>query len=379
MPRETHHSNCIVGRIPEGVKAETRGTWDCEFYRLSKTITEQKNLTKRYNPAMKPLVGWLFVLLCGSATFAKDGQPVSSMPDQFLIARHTFFDFGPPTDFYEIISVRRTGGGATIERVTLTPAGDACYQPPTVETVSSAIPDAVSAVLEGRNPCLIPEKALRKELKRRKQGLVFSGAEISMHIQCGEKERVIRADVLDRDMFDPKAATPENTSWTMRLLARLDKTFPSGVSDRPMFGSSIEPTRATASNTDSAKALESGEYDHLFAGAPDRPSDLYRASLIPPPSPDVRVLFSEPFQPANVVLPGYPPLARLARIEGTVVVTFHVAANGEVTDTQFESGHPLLRPTVTKAPGEWKFPKESVDHQIKATIDFKTNCPSRAK
>jgi len=50
----------------------------------------------------------LFVLLCGCTTFAKDRQTVSSLPDQFLIARHTFFDFGPPTDFYEIISVRGT-------------------------------------------------------------------------------------------------------------------------------------------------------------------------------------------------------------------------------------------------------------------------------
>jgi len=65
---------------------------------------------------MKRSVIGLFVLLCGTTTFAKDGQKVSSVPDQFLIARHTFFDFGPPSDFYEIISVRGTGSGTTIER-----------------------------------------------------------------------------------------------------------------------------------------------------------------------------------------------------------------------------------------------------------------------
>jgi TonB family protein len=324
---------------------------------------------------MKPIV-WLFVLLC--TTFAKDGQTVFSVPDQFLIARHTFFDFGPPNDFYEIISVRGTGTGTTIERVTLTPAGDACIQRPTVETVSSAIPDTITVVLEGRNPCAIPEKTLRKELKRRKQVSVFSGAEISMHIQCGEKERVIRADVLDRDMFDPKAPTPENTSWTVRLLTRLDNAFPSGVWDRPMFGGSTESAK-TSPNVDVARALISGEYDHLFAGAPDRPSDLYRASQIPPPAPDVQVGSSAPFQPEKLVLPDYPPIARLARIEDAVVVTFHVDANGGVTDTQFESGHPMLRPTVTKAVSEWKFPKEAADHEIKATIDFKTNCPSKGR
>lgn len=328
---------------------------------------------------MKRLVIGLFLLLCGSTIFAKDGPKVSSMPDQFLIARHTFFDFGPPNDFYEIITVRGTDNGTTIERVTLTPAGDGCTQSPTVETVSSAITDTLSGVLEGRNPCAIPDKALRRELKRRKQGLVFSGAEISMVVQCGGRERVIRADVLDRDMFDSKAATPENTSWTMRLLTRLDKAFPSGVWDRPVFGGSTEPTKATAPNADIRKALESGEYDHLFAGAPDRPSDLYRAFRIPPPAPSVRILSIEPFQPGEFVPPGYPPIARLAHIEGAVVVSFQVDVNGRVNNTQFESGHPMLRPTVTKAVGEWKFPKEAADHQIKATIDFKMNCPSKTQ
>jgi hypothetical protein len=137
------------------------------------------------------------------------------------------------------------------------------------------IPDLVSVVLEGRNPCSIPDKALQKELKRRKQGLVFSGAEISMHVQCSGKERIIRADVLDRDMFDPNAATPDNTSWTMRLLTRLGKVFPSGVWDRPMFDDSTESARATAPNADAARALASGEYDQLFAGGV-RPAVCWR-------------------------------------------------------------------------------------------------------
>lgn len=328
---------------------------------------------------MKRAVIGLFVLLCGSTVLAKDEPKAPSMPDRFLLARHTFIDVGPPNDFYEIMSVRGTDSGTTIDRVTLTPAGDACIQSPTVETVSSAIPDTMSAVLEGRNPCAIPEKTLRRELKRREQGLVFSGAEISMHVQCGEKERVIRADVLDRDMFDSKATTPENTSWTMRLLTRLDKAFPTGVWDRPMFVATTETRKSAVPNADTVRALQSGEYDDLFVGAPDRPSDLYRASQVPPPSPDVRLRSSEPFQPEKLILPGYPPLARLARIEGAVVVTFQVDASGAVADPQFETGHPMLRPTVTNAVIQWKFPMEAADHRIKATIDFKTNCPSKAR
>jgi TonB family protein len=200
-----------------------------------------------------------------------------------------------------------------------------------------------------------------------------------MHLQCGGKERIIRADVLDRDMFDQTTATPENTSWTMRLLARLDKTFPTGVLDRPMFPGLVEPAETTAPNADAARALASGEYDRLFDGAPDRPSDLYRASQTRPPTPDVRLLSSVPFPPENFVRPGYPPIARLARVEGAVVVTLKIDGNGSVTGIQFESGHPMLRGTVENAVKQWKFPKEADDQPIKATIDFKTNCPSKTR
>ena len=106
---------------------------------------------------------------------------------------------------------------------------------------------------------------------------------------------------------------------------------------------------------------------------------MYRASQISLPTPDVRILSSQPFQPEKFELPGYPPIARLARIEGAVVVTFKVDANGAVTDTQFESGHPMLRPTVMNAVREWVFPKDAAGYRIKAAIDFKTNCPSKAR
>jgi TonB family protein len=177
--------------------------------------------------------------------------------------------------------------------------------------------------------------------------------------------------------FDPNAGTPENTSWTIRLLTILDKAFPSGVWDRPIFVGSTEPTDAP--NADAARALASGDYDSLLVGAPDRPSDLYRASQIPRPAPAVLLRSSEPFQPENFVVPGYPPIARLARIEGAVVVTLQIDGNGRVTDTQFESGHPMLRPTVTNAVREWTFSKEAADRRIKVTFDFKTNCPSKTR
>jgi hypothetical protein len=98
---------------------------------------------------MKSSEIWLFVLLCGCTTFAKDGPVASSVPDRFLIVRHTFIDVGPPNDFYEIISVHGTTSGTTVDRITRTPAGDASIQPAAVEIAASSIPNPVSEVFEG--------------------------------------------------------------------------------------------------------------------------------------------------------------------------------------------------------------------------------------
>jgi TonB family protein len=120
-------------------------------------------------------------------------------------------------------------------------------------------------------------------------------------------------------------------------------------------------------------------YDALFQRAPEKLSDLFRASQIPPIPPKVQLVSSVPVQPEVFVAPVYPPLARMARIEGTLVVKFAVDNDGEATDLTFESGHPLLRGAVTEAAKHWRFPKDSAGKQIEATIQFILNCPSQPK
>ena len=224
--------------------------------------------------------------------FAK--RPTAALPDELEIGRHTFFDFGPPFDYYEVLLVRTTSGGSSVERLTITPPGDECVQPARVETALAQSDKPVSTLLGNENPCAIPENELRRELKRRKKGLVFSGADVVIRVKCGSGIRMIRADVLDRDMFDPAANTPEHTTWTMELLGRLEEAVGPGVMSRPMFDLPDTKERAPT-ESDTLKDLEAGKFDGLFEGAPHRPSDLYRASQKAPPS--VQVLSSTPLYP----------------------------------------------------------------------------------
>jgi TonB family protein len=319
-------------------------------------------------------------ILCDVAS-PQEHQLKPGAPDDFIVARHTFIDVGPPNDFYELFLVTPNVDGALIYKITLTPATDACLVPAKVETTSASMADSPAKLLGTANPCMIPEKELRSELKRCKNCRVFSGANVAMQVHCGAETRIIRSDVLDKDMFDPKPNTPRYTSWTMHLLARLDQPFGPGVLDKPIFPKVVdeEPPVKEEQNSPMLLDLSAGKYDVLFKGAPDRPSELYRAAQIKPAIPNVHLVSSAPFQPTEPGLPKYPPLARAAHVEGAVTFKIAVDASGSVRDITFDSGSPLLRGVVKQAVSNWRFSEEAFNKQVQATVDFSLNCPRKSK
>jgi TonB family protein len=55
------------------------------------------------------------------------------------------------------------------------------------------------------------------------------------------------------------------------------------------------------------------------------------------------------------VTPVYPPLARQARIQGTVVLRIAIDKEGAVRDPQIVSGHPMLSPAAIEAVKQWRY------------------------
>ena len=55
------------------------------------------------------------------------------------------------------------------------------------------------------------------------------------------------------------------------------------------------------------------------------------------------------------VAPVYPPLARQARIQGTVLLSIVIDREGVVRDTRLVSGHPMLAPAAVEAVKQWKY------------------------
>ncbi len=55
------------------------------------------------------------------------------------------------------------------------------------------------------------------------------------------------------------------------------------------------------------------------------------------------------------VEPSYPPLARAARVQGDVVLSAVIDVNGQITNLQLVSGHPMLVPAAIAAVRQWRY------------------------
>jgi protein TonB len=55
------------------------------------------------------------------------------------------------------------------------------------------------------------------------------------------------------------------------------------------------------------------------------------------------------------VSPNYPPLARQARIQGTVILQAQISKDGSIQNLQLVSGHPMLAPAAIEAVKQWKY------------------------
>jgi len=74
------------------------------------------------------------------------------------------------------------------------------------------------------------------------------------------------------------------------------------------------------------------------------------------------------------VPPVYPPLARQARIQGTMTLRVIINKLGDVRDVQLLSGHPMLAPAAIEAVKQWKYaPYELNGEAVEVETDVQVN------
>lgn len=97
----------------------------------------------------------------------------------------------------------------------------------------------------------------------------------------------------------------------------------------------------------------------LSASQPALPPPPVQATprpVTPPPVERIRVGGEvEEARLVHSVLPGYPPLARLARVQGVVKLDAIIDKNGTIKSLQAVSGSPMLIPAALEAVKQWVY------------------------
>ena len=75
------------------------------------------------------------------------------------------------------------------------------------------------------------------------------------------------------------------------------------------------------------------------------------------------------------VQPPYPPLARSARIQGSVVLQAEISKDGTIQNLRLISGHPMLAPSAIEAVKQWRYKPyflngEPVEVETQITVNF---------
>lgn len=98
------------------------------------------------------------------------------------------------------------------------------------------------------------------------------------------------------------------------------------------------------------------------------------AAAPPPPTPK-RVRVGGNVQQARLInqpRPAYPPLARQARIQGTVRLQAVISKDGHIIDLQLVTGHPLLVQAAMDAVRQWRYHPTLLNNEpveVVTTID----------
>ena len=78
--------------------------------------------------------------------------------------------------------------------------------------------------------------------------------------------------------------------------------------------------------------------------------------------------------------PGYPVLAKVAHVQGEVVLRAEVSSDGTVTDVRVLSGHHLLRGAAVDAVRRWRYRPYVIDgHPSAVSTTITLNIPDSAR
>jgi len=119
-------------------------------------------------------------------------------------------------------------------------------------------------------------------------------------------------------------------------------------------------------------------------GDPSTGNVLNAIVNLTPPAPIPRPVITGPLRISQGVAQGflvhevrpvYPPLARQARIQGTVMLQAIIGKDGSIENLRLVSGHPMLAPAAIEAVRQWRYRPyklngQPVEVETQVTVNF---------
>jgi len=134
---------------------------------------------------------------------------------------------------------------------------------------------------------------------------------------------------------------------------------------------------AAAPNIDAAGGVEGGTGTAGRGGVWNSIRNTVEVAAAPP-APHTRALLTSRWAEGNLIYrvqPVYPPLARQARIQGTVLLRAIISKAGMIENLTAMSGHPMLVPSALNAVRQWRYRPymlngEPIEVETEVTVNF---------
>ena len=138
----------------------------------------------------------------------------------------------------------------------------------------------------------------------------------------------------------------------------------------------IEPPPQVSYNTNPGVVSSTG--DSTGGGVLNGLGIAKPAVPLPPPAPAIRTFRTSTMLEGSLIRrlqPVYPPLARSARVQGTVVLAALIGREGAIENLRLISGHPMLVPAAIAAVSQWRYKPyilngEAIEVETQITVNF---------
>jgi TonB family protein len=312
----------------------------------------------------------LTFFVCSGPQFAQNKLELTSL----YIAAHVVSD-AAPFWFEYLLDISPEGEGSRVRHVRIAPVASFCPSNVTIRGLEKSLnvpPNRLSTV----SLCSMSINDYNRSVSRftKKQAAIFDTVGYTVAAHCGKDERTFHVPYLETFDFEGFRKASPSAAAIVGLYSDIEKQ----VSPNEPINGTEHPRDYELQLTGQSflPDLLSGHFDGAFdKGRLQEMLQQYQGPL-KSVEPVPALVDAGKWAFVKLIDPEYPAVARMARIQGKVVLELKVDSNtGKVADVKVLSGPDLLQESATRAAEQWLFsPDQDLPPKITVTLDYSLAC-----